>query len=297
MTDKYLNISMDNIRGTCDLKCSFSYNFNEINGLDMMKKASFLDIQLSIDIDYNYSKPDIMFNNEDFFTGYIQINAYPFFYYNNSPVDAELYITSLSKDEKKSVIIVIPLIISKDTSEASKILNYLIDYANNKKTVNNLNLNNIVPKKDFYYLNREHSSNYIIYDRKYFIGLDNNLFEYLKQKIKYSKNKEFYFSFLNYPLFYNSRGPNRLSANESEIYIDCKPVDKNEEEVQIIKDKNFEFSSPKMDFSISPERKFQMLIIFLVFFYFILFAIIIIVLLFVFNYVLKSFMKVKVNKK
>jgi len=300
MTNKLMNISMDNIRGTCDLKCSFSYNYGDSNCVATPLEDK--NFRLLYDKTNN---PPVLFNNNKYNAYDIRIILSPSHTYNNNTVDGEILICHEPLQTGNNFYIYIPIIISNEKSKASELLSRIIYATSNRSPkinenvnlneIKNFNLNQIVPKNEYYYyFDSTNGLESIIYDRKYFIALDSNTITTLKNMIGVGTRWPILTQF---PLFYNSRGPNSLLSNESEIYIDCKPVDKNEEEVQIIKDKDSEFSSPNMDFSVSPERKFQMMIVFLVFFYFILFAIIVIVLLFVFNYVLKSFMKVKVNKK
>jgi hypothetical protein len=284
MTNKLMDISMDKVQGTCNLKCSYSYNYGNSNCVSSFHWIGFL---LSYD---DQNNPPVMFNNNKYNINVISISFSPRHTYNNTNVEAEITIFHTPIQNGRYLIVSIPVIKSKEKSKASELLTNIINATINKSPeineavnlneITNFNLNTIVPKKEFYYYHGSQWKNEnIIYDIKYAIALDSNTLNKLKNIIGYAglsqvNNQD--------PLFYNQYGPNRLSNNDNEIYIDCKPVDKSEEEVQIIKDTSYSLNDLTENFPFLKNIDYTF---FLSFF---LYSFIVIVLLVAFHFVFKK---------
>jgi len=293
MTDKLMDISMDKVQGTCNLKCSYSYNYGDSNCV-----ASPLEDK-NFRILYDQSNnPPVMFNNNQYNVYDIRIILSPSHTYNNNTVDGEILICHQPLQTGNSFYVYIPIIKSSDKSKASQLLSNIINATSNRSPkineavnlneITNFNLNTIVPNNEFYYYNdTTNGLESIIYDRKYFIALDSKTITNLKNMIGVGTRWPILTQF---PLFYNQHGPNRLSNNDGEIYIDCKPVNKSEEEVQIIKDTSYSLNSLMVIFP------FLKNIDYMFFLSFFLYSFIVIVLLVAFHFVFKKTSKTPKNK-
>lgn len=215
-TDKIINISSDNISGNCDFKCSYSHNYVENN---LVAKNEGDMILLTNDT----IQPVVTYNNNNYMLSSIIIVSPSLHKFENSKTDGEILIEHVPVSGGKHLFVCIPLINSSNLSNASVLLTLTIDYVftnapNNGNTVNlniaNFNLNTLVPNEPFYsYTGKDmnnYDSDFIVFDIKNAIPLNNNTFNSLTQMITPLSSQ-----MTGTQLFYNKLGKNTIESNAS----------------------------------------------------------------------------------
>ena len=247
------NISKSKILNDCNLKCSYNYKYQNSN-CNVTNKNTYLKLSY----DYKANQKQCVFNNSEMVIEEVRIYSPSLHTFDGIHSDAELIIVHRGKP--RAFLVCIPIVKGSITSDASNILEFIINEASSKipnvdeKTtvnINNYNLDKIIPRKPYYsYLGNIpydalcSETDYVVYDTTNAIQLNNAVLKKLNKMIVNSNIPVV----SNTNLFYNIRGPNS-NQSEDDIYIDCKPVDQNgellisENETQNTSDNN------DMDFS------------------------------------------------
>ena len=232
-----INISRQNVKGTCDLKCAYNFKYHESN---LTAKNNEIMISLTYD---NGNIPPVLYNQEKYTVDTIMIVSPSIHMFNGSATNAEIIVKHTPVAGGNQLAVCIPITESSDSSTATNLIGQiLMGVANNAPSrgeTTNLNirdftLNDIIPKKPFYsYTGTNDSTDWLVFDILYAIPLNNKMLTGLKQIIKP----------LPAPtpgngLFYNSIGPNHVSLNNNGIYISCSPTGSSEEEMDVTYTKN-----------------------------------------------------------
>jgi hypothetical protein len=234
MSKQTLNISENNIAGKCDLKCAYSYNYtesscivnNNINTLMMpYDKQNIAPVTYNGE-KYQVTKVDIKHNISN-----IQ--------FDGKVVDGLLSIEhNGSTDPSKTLLVLIPLLKGSGNAKSSIIVTDIISQtsnlapkAGNKSLlkVDNFNLKYLIPKSGFYSYNLDDGKPVICYGRENGITLTGDTFDSLEKITK----KGILVGVVNTALYYNSKGANTTTTGTDDIYIDCKPVDASQEQIDI----------------------------------------------------------------
>jgi carbonic anhydrase len=249
-----MNISSNNIVGNCNLKCDFTFNYSN-SGCVATNSGS--GISLSYDKTNN---PPVTYNGNKYQVNSIVLLPSSTYLYNNSRADAELTIMHVGSDSGNKLNVVIPIVNSPSTGQASAILSNIINIlasqapnSGQKTTVNlsNYSLNNIIPKQPFYSFSPAQTANIIVYGLESAIALDvgslsklKSLFPNAAPPTSSSPN--------GHSLYYNPNGPSNSSDGSgpsNDIYIDCQPIDESEETVNIGANKLGGLSNSNFDFN------------------------------------------------
>lgn len=242
MSNKNINISMKNITGKCDLKCSYNFKYTESNST-----AKNNGVNISLSYDSNNSSP-VIFNSQKYNVANIIIVSPSIHYFNGNTMPGELIITHNPVIGGNVLEVCIPLSSSSESSTASNILTEIINkVATNAPSrgestnlnISSFNLQNIVPKKPFFSYTYN-STDSIVFGALEAIAVSSSTISTLQQIIK-----PFPIPTPGNELFYNSKGPISGVQIGDGLYISCQPTGSSEEEVAVEYDK----PSISVDFS------------------------------------------------
>jgi len=235
MSAQNINISSENVSGSCDLKCSYNFKYNESNST---AKNNGVMINLTYD---NGSVAPVLYNNQKYTVSQIFIVAPSIHLFNNATVDAEIYVEHIPVNGGVNLNVSVPIISSSETSTATNLITQIIDTvaanAPSEGEETNLNisgftLQSIIPIKPFYSYTATDNNEWIVYDVKDAIPLSSSTLSKLVEIID-----PFPIPTEGYELFMNNSGPNTTELGEG-IYISCKPTGSSEEETAVTYDKN-----------------------------------------------------------
>ena len=233
------NISQDNVSGECNLKCAYSFQYSNSN---CVAKNNGDSIVLSYD---DSNVPPVTYNGNKYKVSSVSIYATSFYLFNGKPAKGIIMITHTPVVGGNTFSVIIPIISGNSSMPSSNILTNIINQtanlapkSGNKSviSVENYNLNNIVPKKPFYSFNIPGpggDTEVIAYGVEYAITIDADTIAKLNSIIK-SETFIFKAAWLG-KIFYNPKGPNSSgsSSGNDDIYIDCQPVNVSEETIQM----------------------------------------------------------------
>ena len=231
-----MNISRDNIKGKCDLKCS--YNFKYAESTTTAKNNGEM---LSLTYD-NSSATQVLYNNKKYTVTSIYITSPSIHTFNGSTTDAEICIEHTPINGGPQFSVGIPIKSSSDANAASSLLTEIIAAAStsvptkgNSASLNidGFSLDKLVPNKPFFsYTSSTDNTQWIVYGIVDAIPLNSSTLATLGQIIT-----PFPLTMSGDALFYNSTGPNSVSIGEG-IYIKCNPTGSSDEEVSVDYAKN-----------------------------------------------------------
>ena len=237
LLDTTMNISQNNVSGECNLKCSYSFQYSN-SGCVATNMGYGRGIMLSYD---ESNVPPVIYNGNKYKVGDVQITTSNDLLYNGKTPVASLSIDHAPISGGVGFSVVIPIMIGSGNTSSSTILTTIINdtaklapNAGNKTNISldNYNLNNIVPKKPFYSFSIDGVYDMIVYGIENAISVDADTLNTLNTITTSSTN----IMSASYQLFYNSKGPNSSgsgSVNADNIYIDCQPVNMSEETIQV----------------------------------------------------------------
>jgi carbonic anhydrase len=235
-----IDISKDNVLGKCDLKCEFSYHYNDSSCV-----ATNRGDYISLTYDTS-TTPPVTYNSSSYDVKEIRIYSPSLHSFNGTKADGEFIIIHNTYAGANPLLVCIPIKTSNTGEPSSKYLSSIIrTVANNAPTtdeqttvnISNFNLNAFVPKKPFFSYTgtepyqpcNEAKNEYIVFASETAIGIPDIMLNALKKVIA-----ENVYDIKPSPgLFFNEKGPsNKFSS--SQIYIDCQPVGESEEEEVIV---------------------------------------------------------------
>lgn len=228
-----INISSQNVYGSCDLKCSYNFQYNQSNSV-----ATNNGVFISLSYDKG-STNQVMYNNQNYYVTKIYLFSPSLHSFNGNSANAELLIEHMPEMGGELLHVCIPIILSTNSSDASNILNEIIQsVANNAPSVNettnlnlsDFNLNTIVPNKPFFsYTGTQGlTGQVVVFGITNAIPLNQSVLTTLSNIIQ-----PYPITISGGDLFFNSKGPNQTQISGDGIYISCQPTGSSEEEKQV----------------------------------------------------------------
>ena len=226
-----MNISQQNITGTCNLKCAYSFNYNTSN-------STATNYGQYIQLTYEASStPQVTYNTAKYNVQTIQLYSPSLHLYNNAKADAEIIVSHTPINGGNQLVVCIPINTSGSTTDGSQIITDIFKAVSSNapsmgtsttQGIKEFTLNDIVPMKPYYSYTME-SKDFIVYGIQYAISVDNKALETLKKCIKPNS--------ITLPsgpsLFSNPDGPSSSNVGDGSIYIDCQPTNSSEEEIEM----------------------------------------------------------------
>ena len=247
-----LDIARNKIAGKCDMKCSynFAYSSSSISGNKDLRQGS-------LTIKYDDSNvPPVKYNGNKYKVSKVMMVLNPVYKIQGSLEHLIFGITHTPVVEVPPLIVLIPITTNPNNrvNSSGKILSNLLTDVN--KSVagrsgsfslnHQFNLQDIVPNKPFY-STTQHGFDVILYDLEGAIIVDGQpliqyVYSWMGNDDKIFDRVRTSGNFLETPFFYNSNGPNSSfggggGAGSDDVYIDCKPVNVDEEREQVKMDK------------------------------------------------------------
>jgi len=232
-----INISTNNVRGKCDLKCSYNFKYPETN-ITAKNNGSMI----ALTCDENNTSP-VTYNNQKYNVSNILIVSPSIHVFNNSPASAEIIIEHTPTTGGPQFFVGIPITSSSESSDASNFITQIIDSVSNNApaegestniNISGFSLDKIVPNKPFYsYSVSGNSGEWVVFPIINAISVNSTTLTTLGQIIK-----PFPLPTPGNGLFFNSNGPNSGGAVGDGIYISCQPTGSSEEETAVSYSKN-----------------------------------------------------------
>ena len=257
MSNQNINISASNVKGKCDLKCSYSFKYSESNST---AKNNGVLINLTYD---SPSSPPVVYNNGKYIVENVTIVSPSIHTFNNNSMPGEIIISHIPQSGGNSLKVCIPFTSSSESSTASQIITDIIKkVASNAPSEGdstnlnmNFNLEKIIPRKPFFVYS-EANNDWIVYGQLDAIPLSSSTISTLQKIIK-----AFSIQTPGGDLFYNSKGPTSGLQLGDGIYISCQPTGSSSEEIAVEYDK----PSSSVDFSnIFESPIFKLIIVILI---------------------------------
>lgn len=237
-----INISLQNVAGKCDLKCSYAFKYSESN-------STAKNDGVVIDITYDStSVPPVVYNEEKYTVSKIMITSPSLHLFNNNTMPGEIMIEHIPVKGGNNLNVCVPFSSSTESSTASVLITQVIEkVATNAPSegdstnlnISNFNLQSIVPRKPFFAYSTG-ANDYIVFSELNAIPLSSSTITTLQQIIQ-----PFSLLMPSAPLFYNSKGPISGLQIGDGLYISCQPTGSSVEETSVEYDKN----SSSVDFS------------------------------------------------
>jgi len=250
-----INITNDNVKGKCDLKCSYNFTYSDSN---TTAKNDGVMISLTYD---NSSSPQVVYNTQKYVVTKVYITSPSIHLFNGSLTDAEICIEHAPVKGGSTLSVGIPIKASSESSTAAVLLTEIINSVatnapgqgdSTNLNINDFSLQKIVPNKPFFsYVDSNNNIDWIVFGLLDSIPLNKSTLSTLGKIIK-----PFSLPMMGNGLFFNSTGPNSVSIGEG-IYIKCNPTGESTEETGVEYAKN----TPSYDFSKMLESPITQIII------------------------------------
>ena len=232
MSKTAMNISPQNIAGSCSFKCALSFSYPETTSVTATNNGITLNISVPDTTIY-----PVTFNNEKYKLSNIIIISPSLLLYNGTKADGEIFLQHNS-DTGKRLFIFIPLttggVSSTGTEIVTNIINAVSTGANTSghstNQIPNFTCNDIVPMSPFYNYSVGDNMHVIAFSEQHGITVGESDITTLQKIIKPYNGIDFP---SGPPLFFNKEGPSTNTGNGSDIYIDCQPTGSSEEEENV----------------------------------------------------------------
>lgn len=233
-----IDISMSKITGKCDLKCSFSFHYNNSSCV-----ATNRGDYISISYDKS-SNPPVVYNATNYDVQEIRLYYPSLHSFNGSKYDAELVIIHYSNSGSAPLLVCIPIRKNNSNSLSATFFKTLVDTMSSSSpsegeisTINfpKFNLSLFIPKKPFFsysatepYQPCSENVDYIVFNDA--LDITDETLKTLQDFIESNP----YDVKTGPNLFYNEKGPNLSGSSNGEIYIDCQPVGQSDELTEVV---------------------------------------------------------------
>ena len=234
MSNNIMNISMQNITGNCDSKCSYDFKYTESN-----ITATNNGVVITLTYDSRSVSP-VLYNGEKYNVSSITIASPSIHKFNNTKTQGEMIIEHIPVKGGNNLNVYIPFVSSLDTSTSSKLMTEIIEkVATNAPSegdstnlnISDFNLQNIVPRKPYFAYSSDRIDS-IVFGLLDAIPLSSATIKKLQQIIK-----PYLIDTPDAPLFYNSSGPVSGTKIGDGIYISCQPTGSSKENIPVQYDK------------------------------------------------------------
>jgi carbonic anhydrase len=236
------NISIQNVLGNCDLKCSYSFKYAQSN-------STATNNGVAINLTYDSrSVPQVIYNTAKYNVSSIMIVSPSLHLFNGSNMPGEILIEHTPVKGGNNLNVCVPFVSSTDSTSASVIITEIIqsvatnapsDGDSTNLNLSDFNLQNIIPRKPYFAYSYE-TNDYIVFGSLEAIPLSSSTISTLQQIIQ-----PYSLSVPTAPLYYNTKGPAKGIQLGDGLYISCQPTGSSEDETAVTYDKN----TSSIDFS------------------------------------------------
>lgn len=236
-----IDISMSKIKGNCQLKCSYTFNYNDSSCV-----ATNRGDYISLIYDKS-SSPPVLYNATPYDVHEIRLYVPSLHSYNGSKTDGEFVIVHSSNTGSNPLLVCVPIKSNNTSSESALFFQTLVNTVANSApsdgetttvNVSKFNLSSFVPYKPFFsysatepYQPCSSSVEYIVFS---LLQGSLDIMPDTLTKLRNIIRSNPYDIKTGPSLFYNEKGPNKGTAEGGDIYIDCQPVGSSEETVEVL---------------------------------------------------------------
>jgi carbonic anhydrase len=226
-----IDIDNSNLKGNCELKCKYSFNYKDTI-TTVSNKKTFLECS------HESTNPEpVTFNSKKYQVMNFTINAPSLHSYSGTKADAEITIVHYNNETILLVCIPIMIGVTNINPTLDTIITNAYAFINkNQKQIKlqqSINLTSFIPRKKFYTYNAEKIigvKDVIVFNKNddAYITISRLQYDNLCKLIK--PNTAFK-NATDVPYYVNLSGPNSGgdASNDGEIYIDCRPTSDNGE--------------------------------------------------------------------
>lgn len=227
-----IDITKKNIRGKCELKCSYKFNYSNSNS-NAYNKGDHLMLSYE-----NDKKSYVFFNKAKYNVLNISLYTPSIHLYDNDVASAEMIITHQPVLGGKRLLVSIPILLSTSSfNAASTLLKEVIDKSAREApekgdttnlNISNFNLNHFVPVKPFYTYESTEKEDVIVFDKLYGIPLNEDSIRSLVSIINIHTKLR-----TGGQIYHNELGP-QINDNRDGIYISCKPTGSSKDNIEVL---------------------------------------------------------------
>ena len=237
-----IDISISNITGKCELKCSYRFNYNNSSCV-ATNRGDYLT--LSYD---KSSSPPVFYNASGYDVQEIRLYIPSLHSYNKSKTDGELIIVHSSNTGANPLLVCIPIKSNNTSSVSALFFKTVVDTVANSApsdgesttvSIPKYNLTSLVPKKPFFsysatepYQPCSSSVEYIVYAP---LNASLDMMPETLTKLQSIILSNPYDIKTGPNLFFNEKGPGKGVLGD-DIYIDCQPVGSSEDTTEVVTD-------------------------------------------------------------
>jgi len=220
-----INISSQNIAGTCESKCSYAFKYPTTNSTTVSNYGAYLQFTYELS-----NTSPVLYNNKSYNVSSISIYSPSLHKYNNTTTDGEVVIRHTPVSGGNPLYVIIPLSTGGLTTTGSQVISRVINAAgksapsagkNTNKGIGDFTLNSFIPMKQFYSYTTN-KMDCIVFDISNAIGINSEDLKIFKSIVRAAPSNPFTTST---SLFINTKGPINSINGENDIYIDCQPTD------------------------------------------------------------------------
>lgn len=234
-----IDISLKSISGKCDLKCN--YNFRYPNSSCIVTNR---EDYLSISYD-SFSSAPVQYNTVSYNVKEIRLYNPSVHTFDGKKSVGEIIIIHVSNTGNKPLLVCIPITENNTQTNSSTILTTIIDNTalhapsdgeSTTITLDNFTLDDFVPKKPFFSYTAIQPYQPCVGDVDILIFGPRIAECYITgaslEKLQSINSANNYTTKTGPLLFLNSKGPGQTGTSD-EIFIDCKPINKSQEQITI----------------------------------------------------------------
>jgi hypothetical protein len=223
-----MNISPQNIKGTCHYKCDYSFEY-PISSCTAANNgnAILLSYNAPSSVTYNNIKYDVL--NCNIYSPSIHL-------YNNLEADGEFIITHNPSSGGNPMYVCIPISTNGSSNNATKTITEIVNAVSSgapsqgetvSQGISDFGLNDFIPIKEYYNYSTD-SIDVIAFGIQQAIYISASSLESLQKSIIKNTSTSF---LSGSELFLSSGRPVHGAVTGNEIYIDCQPTNESEEQI------------------------------------------------------------------
>jgi len=230
-----INISPNSVRGKCELKCAYNFDYKDVN-VTATNEGTSIDLKPQ----EQESVPSVLYNKKKYSVLTSSIFSPSLQLYNGKLADAEFLTIHVPTEGGPALLVFIPIKISDDATPATTMITDVINSVSTSAnsvgqtvSIGDFNLKKIFPNQPF--INYAFLSYFevIVFPLIDGIPIKSSTIDTLKQIITPHTPLQG-----DVELFYNSVGPNSTSTLGDGIYISCNPTGASTETTEVTYLKN-----------------------------------------------------------
>jgi hypothetical protein len=229
-----INISPNSVRGKCELKCAYNFDYK-----DVLVTATNSGTSIDLKPQEQESVPSVLYNKKKYSVLTSSILCPSIQLYNGKLADAEFLTVHTSTEGAPLLVVIIPIKISTEATPATTMITDVINSVSTSAnsvgqtvSIGDFNLTKIFPNQPFINYNYN-GIEIIVFPLIEGIPIKSSTIDTLKQII----NPRTYITG-DVELYYNSVGPNSTSTVGDGIYISCNPTGVSTETTEVAYLKN-----------------------------------------------------------